>query len=207
MARQCSSWHCQTAPMSPCRWSAVKSSEAKHNPNLAKRAPKPTAEASAAGDAPGPSKAPEKKPAANTAAGQIAGIMAGRPSSWKICCSHGRTPGAKQLCALSSSGKPGQAMPCKASSNYSCWEKYWYFCRHLQDVAQQALKPFRGNSADRHDAGFTPWTVLSEGMRCQSCTRTWRPRCCNNVLWATTFSYPLCYGGCQATDAASFDLS
>lgn len=53
------------------RWSAVKCLEAKHDPALAKRAPRP-----AAADAAGPSKAAQK-PAANSAAGQIAGIMAG----------------------------------------------------------------------------------------------------------------------------------
>ena len=53
------------------RWSAVKCLEAKHDPALAKRAPKPVA-----ADAAGASKAGEK-PAANSAAGQIAGIMAG----------------------------------------------------------------------------------------------------------------------------------
>ncbi|KAL3143752.1 hypothetical protein ABBQ32_003584 [Trebouxia sp. C0010 RCD-2024] len=57
------------------RWSAVKCMEAKHDPSLAKRAPRPAAEAAAA-DVAGPSKA-AKKPAANSAAGQIAGIMAG----------------------------------------------------------------------------------------------------------------------------------
>lgn len=56
------------------RWSAVKCLEAKHDPALAKRAPRP-----AAADAAGPSKAAQK-PAANSAAGQIAGIMAG------VCC-------------------------------------------------------------------------------------------------------------------------
>lgn len=56
------------------RWSAVKCLEAKHDPSLAKRAPRPAAAAEAA-DVAGPSKA--KKPAPNSAAGQIAGIMAG----------------------------------------------------------------------------------------------------------------------------------
>lgn len=58
------------------RWSAVKCLEAKHDPSLAKRAPKPAAVPSSAGDAAGPSK-PAQKPAPNSAAGQIAGIMAG----------------------------------------------------------------------------------------------------------------------------------
>lgn len=49
----------------------MKCLEAKHDPALAKRAPRPVA-----ADAAGPSKAAER-PAANSAAGQIAGIMAG----------------------------------------------------------------------------------------------------------------------------------
>ncbi len=56
------------------RWSAVKCTEAKHDPSLAKRAPKPAAAPST--DAAGPSK-PAQKAAPNSAAGQIAGIMAG----------------------------------------------------------------------------------------------------------------------------------
>ncbi len=58
------------------RWSAVKCIEAKHDPSLAKRAPKPSAAPST--DAAGPSK-PAQKAAPNSAAGQIAGIMAGTP--------------------------------------------------------------------------------------------------------------------------------
>lgn len=57
--------------------------EAKHDPSLAKRAPRPAAEAAAA-DVAGPSKA-AKKPAANSAAGQIAGIMAGMRFSATAC--------------------------------------------------------------------------------------------------------------------------
>ena len=56
------------------RWSAVKCIEAKHDPSLAKRAPKPAAAPST--DAAGPSK-PAQKAAPNSAAGQIGGIMAG----------------------------------------------------------------------------------------------------------------------------------
>lgn len=52
----------------------MKCIEAKHDPSLAKRAPKPAAAPST--DAAGPSK-PAQKPAPNSAAGQIAGIMAG----------------------------------------------------------------------------------------------------------------------------------
>lgn len=64
----------QTNCLADNRWSAVKCIEAKHDPSLAKRAPKPAAAPST--DAAGPSK-PAQKPAANSAAGQIAGIMAG----------------------------------------------------------------------------------------------------------------------------------
>ena len=52
----------------------MKCIEAKHDPSLAKRAPKPAAAPST--DAAGPSK-PAQKSAPNSAAGQIAGIMAG----------------------------------------------------------------------------------------------------------------------------------
>ncbi|KAL0023387.1 hypothetical protein WJX79_001953 [Trebouxia sp. C0005] len=64
----------QTNCLADNRWSAVKCIEAKHDPSLAKRAPKPAAAPST--DAAGPSK-PAQKPAPNSAAGQIAGIMAG----------------------------------------------------------------------------------------------------------------------------------
>ena len=63
--------------MSCNRWSAVQSSEAKHDPSLAKRAPKPAAGPSSDTSAAAPTKAGDKKPAAGSAAGQIAGIMTG----------------------------------------------------------------------------------------------------------------------------------
>ncbi|KAL0020891.1 hypothetical protein WJX77_007890 [Trebouxia sp. C0004] len=64
----------QTNCLADNRWSAVKCIEAKHDPSLAKRAPKPAAAPST--DAAGPSK-PTQGLAPNSAAGQIAGIMAG----------------------------------------------------------------------------------------------------------------------------------
>ncbi|KAL0049157.1 hypothetical protein WJX82_007778 [Trebouxia sp. C0006] len=64
----------QTNCLADNRWSAVKCIEAKHDPSLAKRAPKPAAAPST--DAAAPSK-PAQKAAPNSAAGQIAGIMAG----------------------------------------------------------------------------------------------------------------------------------
>lgn len=92
-----------------CRWSAVQSSEAKHDPSLAKRAPQPAA---ATADAAGPSKAAEKmKPAATSAAGQIAGIMTGlisadgNPSiASSVTAQHPVTPGSASAAKTCSHG-------------------------------------------------------------------------------------------------------